>query len=82
MDKMGYYNTFVVRIWCDDSRELNKGYVQHIYSQEQKYFLDMDDLKDFILAHLSPPIDDLRISNQTLGRYPPSENPGDIMRDG
>jgi len=79
---MGYYNTFVVRIWCDDTRELNKGYVQHIYTQEQRYFVDMDDLKDFIFTHLSPPSDDLKISNHTLDKYPPSENQGDIMQDG
>ena len=79
---MGYYNTFVVRIWCDEAGELNKGYVQHIYSQEQRYFIDMEDLKDFIFTHLSPPTDDLRISNQTLGMHPPSGNPGDIMQDG
>ena len=79
---MGYYNTFVVRVWCDDIGEPGKGYVQHVISQEKRYFLKMDDLTAFILDHLSPPKDDFKISTQGAGKYITAENLGDILQDG
>ena len=79
---MGYYTTFVVKIWCDDSRKLNRGYVQHVSSQEQRHFLDMDDLTDFILGHLVPPAYNSEIGDQTVGKYVTDENLGDILENG
>jgi hypothetical protein len=79
---MGYYNTFVVRIWCNDSRKLNRGYVQHVSSQEQRYFLAMDDLTDFILGHLIPPAHDSGTGDQTLGNHALAENLGGVLEDG
>ena len=55
---MGYYNTFVVKIWCNDYGEMIRGYVQHVSSQEQSYFLNNESMNDFIMGHLAPPSDD------------------------
>jgi len=49
----GYYNTFVVKIWCD--RRTIRGHIQHVSSQEHIYFLDLDDMANFIRTHLRPP---------------------------
>jgi hypothetical protein len=49
----GYYNTFVVKIWCD--RGAMRGHIQHVSSQEHSYFLNLDDVANFIKSHLSPP---------------------------
>ena len=49
----GYYSTFVVKIWCD--RRKIRGHIQHVSSQEQIYFLDLDDMANFIRTHLGPP---------------------------
>ena len=52
---MGYYNTFVVKIWCDESREMTRGHIQHVSTQELTYFLNLERMTDFIISHLSPP---------------------------
>ena len=49
----GYYNSFMVKIWCDRGRM--RGYIQHIGSQEHAYFLNMEDMAQFITSHLHPP---------------------------
>ena len=79
---MGYYTTFVVRIWCKDTGNISKGYVQHVSTQEQRYILDMDDLSDFIRGHLFPPNDDLGIARITFGEHALAENLKDVLRDG
>ena len=79
---MGYYNTFVVRIWCDDTLEMKRGYAQHVSSQEQRYFLDMDELEDFILDHLVPSAHNSGISDRTVGKHTSAENIGGILEDG
>jgi hypothetical protein len=76
---MGYYATFVVRIWCEDTGELNKGYVQHAGTQEQRYFVNMDDLIGFIRSHLIPPTDNLDVDTEKLGERIPTENPEDDL---
>lgn len=76
---MGYYNTFVVKIWCQDTGELNKGHVQHVSTQEERYFLDMDDLTAFIRGHLSPPTDESVMGNKVLGEQKLTENLKDIL---
>lgn len=79
---MGYYNTFIVKIWCNDDGEMNRGYVQHVGTQEQRYFLDMDGLTDFIRGHLVLTSHDSGISEQTWGKNTPVENVEDVLQDG
>ena len=38
---MGYYNSFVVKIWTEDGRNLTRGYVQHVGTQESIHFADL-----------------------------------------
>lgn len=79
---VGYYNTFVVKIWCNDSNELSRGYVQHVTTQQQQHFVDIDDLKDFILSHLVPPGQTSGTGAPTSGEQKLAENLGDILQDG
>jgi hypothetical protein len=53
---VGYYNTFVVKIWCDDSRKMARGYIQHVSTQELSYFLDFESMNDFMVNHLGSPL--------------------------
>lgn len=76
---MGYYNTFVVRIWCNDSDELSRGEVQHVTTKQQRYFLDIADMTDFILSHLKPPTHDSGTGNPILGEQKLAENIRDIL---
>ncbi len=50
---MGYYNTFVVKIWCDDGGEMIRGHIQHVSTQEYMYFPSPENMTDFIVSHLS-----------------------------
>ena len=60
---VGYYNTFVVKIWCDDSGEMIRGHVQRVTStKEHIYFSSLEDLTDFIVRHL-----DLSPNNYVTG---------------
>ncbi len=52
---MGYYNSFVVKIWSDEPGGRVRGHIQHVSSQESSRFLNLDKMLDFIIAHLSPP---------------------------
>lgn len=52
---MGYYNSFVVKIWSDEPGGKVRGHIQHVSSQESSHFLNLDKMLDFIIAHLSPP---------------------------
>lgn len=49
---MGYYNSFVVKIWTEDGRNLTRGYVQHVGTQESIHFADLKKMTDFMLSHL------------------------------
>ena len=51
----GYYNTFVVKIWCDEAVANTRGYIQHVSSQERVYFVNLEDVMDFMHSRLSPP---------------------------
>jgi hypothetical protein len=55
---VGYYNTFVVRIWCNDEQELMRGYIQHVSTESHAYFLNLENMTDFITGHLGPLIGD------------------------
>ena len=52
---MGYYNSFVVKIWSDAPGGRVRGYIQHVSSEESSNFLNLDKMLDFIMAHLGPP---------------------------
>ena len=53
---VGYYNTFVVKIWCDDQEEMIRGHIQHVSSQEHTYFRDIEQMTDFMSSRLSSPL--------------------------
>ena len=52
---MGYYNSFVVKIWSDEPGGRVRGHIQHVSSQESSHFLDLNKIVEFIMAHLGPP---------------------------
>ena len=52
---MGYYSSFVVKIWVDENEGVSRGYVQHVGTQEAMYFLTLDKMVTFIMNHLDPP---------------------------
>ncbi len=54
---MGYYNSFVLKIWTDEQERKVRGHVLHVSSQEGIYFLNVERMVDFIMAHLEPPPD-------------------------
>ncbi len=51
---MGYYNSFVVRIWLDE-RGLSRGRIEHVRTHDSLVFADLSALLDFIQGHLQPP---------------------------
>ncbi len=55
---MGYYNSFVVKIWSNESKRAVRGHVQHVNSQEQVYFDSLKKATDFITSHLGQPPED------------------------
>lgn len=80
---MGYYNTFVVRIWCDDEGELTRGYIQHVGTDEHTYFLNMEDMNTFVLDHLGPPSSNSFPKEERRDELPLlAESIGDINQDG
>ena len=65
---MGYYNTFVVKIWCDDHDEMIRGHIQHVSSQEYAHFSSQENMRDFILGHIGLPPSDSVTQNKVRGR--------------
>ncbi len=51
---MGYYNSFVVRIWLDE-QGLSRGRIEHVRTHDSLVFADLAALVDFIQGHLMPP---------------------------
>ncbi len=51
---MGYYNSFVIRIWTDGRKRMH-GRIEHVASRESLVFLDVASVVDFIQEHLVPP---------------------------
>ena len=75
----GYYNTFVVKIWCDEAEGTIRGHIQHVSSQERIYFLNLDDMTKFMLSHLEPPSGESGVSDETQGRWALiAEDNGDV----
>ena len=50
---MGYYNSFLIKVWTDDSHNLLRGYIQHATTEEIAYFLNWEKMLDFIISHLN-----------------------------
>lgn len=53
---MGYYNSFVVRIWSDDRGRL-RGKIEHVTSRATMVFVVPEAVVGFIRGHLDPPHD-------------------------
>ncbi len=49
---MGYYSSFVVKVWVDDGGAMSRGQVQHVATRETVYFLSFDKLLEFMVSHL------------------------------
>ena len=64
---MGYYNTFVVKIWCDDSRKTIRGHIQHVSSRQFTHFLGLANMTDFIVSHLEPPANNATTQDERQG---------------
>ena len=52
---VGYYNSFIVKIWTDEHEGKVRGHILHVGSQESAHFLKLDKMLDFIMGHLTPP---------------------------
>ena len=61
---MGYYTSFIIRIWIDDAEGFVRGQIQHVNSQETAYFNNQKKMNEFILSHLSPPKCDSNLANE------------------
>lgn len=51
---MGYYNSFVVRVWSDEQGQL-RGRIEHVLTHDTFGFSDPTAVVDFIRTHLGPP---------------------------
>jgi hypothetical protein len=51
---VGYYNSFVVRIWSDEQGQL-RGSIEHVLTHEGLVFGDPAAIVEFIRTHLAPP---------------------------
>jgi len=56
---MGFYTSFVVKIWVDDDGRMKRGCIQHVGTQESMYFLTMDRMHAFMMQHLDQQLHDL-----------------------
>jgi hypothetical protein len=54
---VGHYSSFVVKIWVDEKGMMNRGYVQHVSTQQTMHFASLDKMTEFIMGHLGQPID-------------------------
>ena len=78
---MGFYNSFVVKIWSDDVRKTLRGQVWHVNSHEQIYFSDLDKAMAFIADNLNPLKGDEEAKDKDVNEMSKS-NGGVIHRDG
>jgi len=51
---VGYYNSFVVRIWSDEQSP-SRGSIEHIGTHDSMVFDDPSSVVNFIRLHLDPP---------------------------
>jgi hypothetical protein len=79
----GYYNTFVVKIWHGEAGGTIRGHIQHVSTQEQTYFLCLENMTTFIVNHLTSPPDDSVTQDETQGGWAfIAEDFGDTGQDG
>ena len=48
------YESFIVRIWVDETEGVTRGQVQHVKTGDGCYFLSEDKMLAFIMSHLGP----------------------------
>ncbi len=53
---MGYYSSFVVKVWVNTDGKMSRGQVQHVSTRESMHFLTFDKMVAFINSHLEPPL--------------------------
>lgn len=51
---MGYYNSFIVRIWLDEDG-LSRGRIEHTRSHDDLVFTDLPAIVEFIRIHVALP---------------------------
>jgi hypothetical protein len=49
---MGCHNSFLIRVWKEDGDNLIRGYIQHVGTEEDIYFLKWGEMVDFLLGHI------------------------------
>ncbi|OGO25042.1 MAG: hypothetical protein A2144_13485 [Chloroflexi bacterium RBG_16_50_9] len=49
---MGYYNSFLVKVWTDNGEKLLRGHIQHVGTEKDIYFLKWEKMVDFMQAHI------------------------------
>ena len=62
---MGYYNSFVVKVWINDAGDTTRGYIQHVGTQETMHFYDLDKINEFILSHVHLQSGDLEVEQSS-----------------
>jgi hypothetical protein len=68
MANPGTLGSFVVRIWLEGEPGSNptwRGHVQHVQGEEEGYFQNLSELKEFLerISNVSLPVGDLSQSN-------------------
>ncbi len=53
-DVMGYYSSFVVKIWVAEDGRMSRGHIQHVGTRETVHFVTVDKMVEFVMGHLSP----------------------------
>jgi hypothetical protein len=56
---MGHYSSFIVKVWTGETEDITRGYIQHVGSQETRYFIDLRKMTEFILSHIRSQSGDL-----------------------
>ena len=68
------YSSFVVRLWIDDSGEMNSGFIEHVATRESTYFVAFDQMLSFMTAHYSLPTDPTTEPEGRYDKYPLGNN--------
>jgi hypothetical protein len=55
---MGYYNSFIVRVWADGQGRLH-GNIEHVASKDNLAFIDLQAVVAFMRGRLAPPASEL-----------------------
>lgn len=62
---MGHYSSFIVKVWTDETEDIARGYIQHVGTQETRYFMDLDKITEFILSHIRSQSSELKSEEVT-----------------